>query len=126
MIKTEKIRENYIFRRLYRRGKSLVSPSIVLYYHRAKGRKGNRLGITATKKIGKACQRNRARRVIAESYRLLEGKLGQGYDFVIVARSRATSVKMQAVKNELEGLLSKMGGINTTNTSESSRQKDKS
>ena len=126
MIKTEKIRENYIFRRLYRRGKSLVSPCIVMYYHKAKGRSFNRLGITVTKKIGKACRRNRARRVIFESYRLLEDKVGVGYDFVIVARSRAANVKMQAVKDELEGLLSKMGGINTTKTLEISRQKDKS
>ena len=125
MLKTEKIRENYIFRRLYRRGKSLVSPCIVLYHQKAKGRKFNRLGVTATKKIGKACRRNRARRVILESYRLLEERIGEGYDFVIVARSRAADVKMQAVKNELEGLLSKMGGINTSFTSDSSRQKDK-
>ena len=126
MRKTEKIRENYIFRRLYRRGKSLVSPCIVLYYQKIKGRSLNRLGITATKKVGKAHRRNRARRVILESYRLLEERVGEGYDFVIVARSRAANVKMQAVKNELEGLLSKMGGINTSNTSQSSRQKDKS
>jgi len=126
MLNTEKIRENYIFRRLYRRGKSLVSPSIVLYYLKVKGQKGNRLGITATKKVGKAHRRNRARRVILESYRLLEHRVGGGYDFVIVARHRAADVKMQAVKNELEGLLSKMGGINTTNTRECSRQKDKS
>ena len=105
------IRENYIFRRLYRRGKSIVSPSIVLYYFKAKGRSGNRLGITTTKKIGKAHRRNRARRVILESYRLLEHRVGVGYDFVIVARQRAADVKMQVVQRELENLLSKMGGI---------------
>ena len=113
-MKTQKINENYVFRRLYRRGKSIVSPSIVVYYHKNKNRKCNRLGITATKKIGKAHRRNRARRVVAESFRLLEPRLGAGYDFVIVARAKAADVKMQVVKDELERLLSKIGGINTS------------
>ena len=110
-MKTAKINENYVFRRLYRQGKSVVSPCIVVYYHKNKRQKNNRLGITATKKIGKAHQRNRARRVILESYRLLEPLMAVGYDFVIVARSRATTVKMQTVKDELHRLLGKIGGI---------------
>ena len=125
-MKTLTINENYIFRRLYQRGKSVVSPCIVVYYQKVKGRKSNRLGITATKKVGKACRRNRARRVILESYRLLEPQMGTGYDFVIVARARAANVKMQAVKDELEKLLSKTGGISSPQTLDLSCQKDKS
>ena len=113
-MQTEKIKENYIFRRLYRHGKSAVSPCVVLYYKKRKGADQNRLGITATKKIGKAVERNRARRIILESYRLLEPRLAVGYDFVIVARTRATGVKMQVVQAELEGLLKGIGGIKNT------------
>lgn len=86
----------------------MASPSVVLYYYKTKGRKSNRLGITVTKKIGGAVRRNRARRVIFEAYRLLEPQLPTGYDFVIVARTRATSVKMQVVKGELLGLMEKL------------------
>ncbi|MCL2580321.1 MAG: ribonuclease P protein component [Oscillospiraceae bacterium] len=111
---TQTIRENYIFRRLYRQGKSVVSPCVVLYYKKTKGNLPNRLGITATKKIGKAVSRNRARRVIRESYRCLEPRLSSGYDFVIVARTRAAGVKMQVVKAELEGLLKSIGGIKSS------------
>ena len=114
MGKTEKIRENYIFRRLYRRGKSEVSPCVVLYWQKVRGRSTNRIGITATKKIGGAVSRNRARRVINESYRLLEPNLATGYDFVIVARQKACKVKMQTVSADLTRLLSKIGGIKTT------------
>lgn len=101
---TEKINQNYLFRRLYRVGKSSVSPYFALYLKKNKLRK-NRLGITATKKIGNAVKRNRARRIITEAYRLLEGELGVGYDLVIVARTKAVYAKMQPVKDELARLL---------------------
>jgi ribonuclease P protein component len=97
---TVKIRENYLFRRLYRIGKSNVTPYFAVYAK--KNRLGsNRLGITATKKIGCAVERNRARRVITEAYRLLEDKLPKGFDYVIAARRKAVLVKMQVVKASL-------------------------
>lgn len=70
--------------------------------------KTNRLGITATKKIGNAVERNRARRVIKEAYRLLEDELPVGYDFVIVARKMAVAVKMQDVQAGLRRVIQKM------------------
>ena len=53
----------------------------------------------------------------------MEDKLKVGYDFIIVARTKATSVTMFAVKNDLEkafksaGLL-KVSEINSTDTAE--------
>ena len=122
MTHTQKIRDNYLFRRLYRRGKGEVSPCIVIYYQKIKGQKFNRLGITATKKIGKANRRNRARRVISESYRLLEGDLEVGYNFVIVARAPAAAVKMQTVRADMLKLFSKIGGIKPSLTIDSGRR----
>ena len=101
MKNTETITENRIFTRLYGKGKTSVSNSAVVYY-RKNNLQTNRLGLTSTKKIGCAVKRNRARRVIREAYRLLEDKLKVGYDFIIVARTKATSVSMFAVKNDLE------------------------
>lgn len=44
------------------------------------------MGITASKKIGNAVERNRSRRVIRAAYRSLEGRIAGSYDFVFVAR----------------------------------------
>lgn len=100
---TEKLNQNYLFRRLYR-GKSRVTPYFAVYT--AKNRKSiNRLGITTTKKIGNAVQRNRARRVITEAYRLLEDHIPVGMDIVIVARKRAVCTKMQPLMKSLEDVL---------------------
>ena len=111
MQKTHKLTENYLFRRIYRRGKSLLSPTIVLYYHKKPGQRFNCLGLTTSKKVGGAVQRNRARRVIFESYRLLEHRIETGYTFVIVARAKAADVKMQVVQDDLRLLLGKIGAL---------------
>ena len=90
------LNQNREFRRVYARGKSKVDRLLVTYLLNNKhGR--SRIGFTATKKVGKACKRNRARRVIREAYRILEPQLEQGYDIVFVARSATSEVKMQEV-----------------------------
>ena len=59
------LKENYEFRRVYQRGSSAVSGAMVVYCRKNKlGR--NRLGITASTKIGGAVTRNRARRRLRE------------------------------------------------------------
>ena len=81
------IKENHEFRRLYRKGASAVGSGMVLYCR--KNRLGhNRLGLTASTKLGHAVVRNRARRRLREVYRLNTPAMKQGYDIILVARSR--------------------------------------
>ncbi len=107
MIHTTTLNENRDFKKLYHRGKSLVHPVLVTYAFKNKlGH--NRIGITTTRKIGKACKRNRARRLIREAYRQLEPQLPVGWDLVFVARTRTTLCKMDAVKAAMEQHLNKL------------------
>ena len=53
------IRRNSEFGRVYARGKSYVNPALVMYVLKTRGKK-TRVGLTATKKIGHAVQRNRS------------------------------------------------------------------
>lgn len=74
------------FQRLYRKGASFVTPTMVVYV--AKNRLPfHRLGITAGKKVGGAVKRNRAKRRIRELFRSNIPHLKEGYDFCIVARA---------------------------------------
>lgn len=106
---TKPLSENHLFRRLYRTGNSYVTPYVAVYYKR-NNLGYNRLGITATKKIGNAVERNRARRIIKEAYRLLEPDIIHNYDIVIVARRKAVFGKMQHIQKSLEKLLFKKEG----------------
>ena len=101
-----KLKENRDFRRAYTRGASMVSPYFVVYYVKNR-KKYIRLGITAGKKIGGAVCRNRAKRVITAAFRGCLPNIKEGYDFVIVARTRILSVKSTVVMASLLKLLKK-------------------
>ena len=88
MKKTVSIKENRTFRRIYQKGKSAVTPYLVLYC-RPNGQDHNRLGATVSTKLGCAVVRNRARRRLREVYRLAQKDMRQGYDVVLVARGRS-------------------------------------
>ena len=86
------LNKNWQFNRVYGRGKSYVHPHCVLYV--AKNRVGyTRIGLTATKKVGHAVQRNRARRVMKAAIdEHLDYNIG-GYDLVFVARGMTPRLK---------------------------------
>lgn len=109
MQKTESIKLNKEFRRLYYKGKTVGSPFIVLYYmqNRVLGDK-NTLGITVSTKVGNAVKRNKIRRWIKESYRAFEPKLKTGYMMVILARKRANEdADFWAIRRSLGGMFKK-------------------
>lgn len=90
MKKTVTIKENRTFQRMYKKGRSAVTPFLVLYC-RPNGQSCNRLGVTVSTKLGGAVVRNRARRRLREVYRLAQPEMKQGYDVVLVARARAVN-----------------------------------
>ena len=111
-MKFKAVNKNTEFNRAYRRGQSFVDKTCVLYV--IKNRYGfTRIGITASKKVGNAVKRNRARRVIRESVRQLGIDMTQSVDIIIVARSRTPYVKQQVVYSQLKGLCEKAGIIPT-------------
>lgn len=111
MSKIIKLKENYEFRRAYSRGKSFVSPYFVVYV--VKNRKNNvRLGITSGKKVGCAVERNRAKRVLTAAFRECLPNICDGYDFVLVARSRIIKVKSTVVSDILKKQLISAGVYN--------------
>lgn len=101
--------ENHEYKRVYARGKSAVRPALVLYCLRNKKVKQARVGITASKKIGNAVKRNRARRLLRESIRALYPQLKPGYDLVLVSRGRTPFANYQIVSSQLKSALEELG-----------------
>lgn len=113
------LNKNRDFTRLYSKGKYYVSPGLVTYVMKNKApsrnvngillRKAVRVGITTSKKIGGAVQRNRSRRVISAAYRELAGELTPGWDIVFVARSRTCHMKSTEIKKSMREHLRSAG-----------------
>ena len=102
------IRRNGEFGRVYARGKSYVNQALVLYVLKTRGKR-TRVGLTATKKIGHAVQRNRARRVMRAA---LSEHLAQnigGYDIILVARGQTPRLKSTQLSKTLGKLFAKAG-----------------
>lgn len=92
----KKINQNKEFKRIYSRGNSLVSGCLVTYFLKNTTR-DKKIGITTSKKIGNAVNRNRARRIIFEAYRKILSHVRSGYDYVFLARNRTCTSKTQDI-----------------------------
>ncbi|GHV44545.1 ribonuclease P protein component [Clostridia bacterium] len=105
---TVSLNQNTLFRRLYYRGKVQHSPILTLHYL-PNGLKHDRLGLTVSKKIGKAVRRNKVRRCIYEAFRRYEPSLKTGFDVVIVAKPAALDADFDRYSRVLGGMLNKAG-----------------
>ena len=104
------IHQNTDFRRVYGRGRSCTRPALVVYC--LKNRAGIcRIGITTSKKLGGAVERNRCRRVIKEAYRRLQPLCSGGWDIVFVARCKTLRCKSTEVQKAMQSQLTKLGVI---------------
>ena len=110
-MKFKAINKNTEFIRGYKKGTSTVTPLFVSYV--LKNRYGHtRIGITASKKVGCAVKRNRARRVIREALRSLDLNMSQNWDIILVARSKTARAKSYEVAPLLKQRLTEAGVIN--------------
>ena len=98
---------NHIFRWLYRT--TAYANALLVLYAQPNGLSVNRIGITVSKKLGKAVVRNRIRRRLREVYRCSEARFKSGYDIVIVARGRIVSAPFAAISHAYLALAQKAG-----------------
>ena len=98
---------NHIFRRLYHT--SGFGDGLLVLYTRKNRTGENRVGITVSKKLGKAHVRNRPRRRLREVYRLNEAKFRPGWDIVVVARTKAVDAPFSQLTGSYLALAKKAG-----------------
>ena len=112
MKKINSIKQNFRFQRLYKKGESFVTPCFVCYI-RKQTREEVSLGITVSKKIGGAVDRNRAKRVLRQAVREAAGLGLSGCEILLVARGKTPFVKSTRVSKELCEILIRAGYIKT-------------
>jgi len=68
----------------------------------------NRIGITISKKVGNAVERNRIKRVIREYFRHNKEKISKPMDINIIARKGLTALSNREIIEKLDKLFSKI------------------
>ncbi len=107
--RSEKLRRTADFDRAYSEGKRIVSSSLVLFFFHSPSEK-TRLGVSVSKKIGKAVVRNRVKRLLRETFRLNKHELRKGYDILLVARRGVERLKFREVEAAVVDLF-RRGGL---------------
>ena len=104
---SKSLKLNHIFRRLY--ATSGHANGYLVLYAKPNRSEMNRVGITASKKLGHAVVRNRVRRRLREIYRLNEARFTPGWDIVVVARSRCVDADFKKLTDAYLSLAKKAG-----------------
>lgn len=98
-----RLRKSTDFKRVRRMGKTYAHPLIVLIAH-FDDSENSRFAVAAGRSLGKAVQRNRAKRIIREALRSLIPAIKPGWDIILLARrpmNEATLQQSQAALTEL-------------------------
>ncbi|MBP5260809.1 MAG: ribonuclease P protein component [Clostridiales bacterium] len=113
------LKYNYEFSRVYKRGKFSTGRYVTVHcYKRPAGLKHNltpvspdiiRVGFCANKKQLGAVGRNRARRLMRESYRLIEDGIPVGIDLIFTLRSSDGIPTFQEISGDMVLNLKRLG-----------------
>jgi ribonuclease P protein component len=89
------------FDRVFRQGRSHANRVLVLYGFPRAGEGEPRLGLSVSRRVGGAVERNKVKRLLREAFEQESSRLPAGHDVVIVARPEAREI---AERDGLEGL----------------------
>lgn len=98
MQRSESLKKNQDFQKVYKHGTSKGNRYLVMYVLKNQYMK-NRLGISVSKKVGNSVVRHRTTRLIRESYRLNQDNLKTGYDMVVIARQTAKGQNYHTIES---------------------------
>ncbi|HEY2537240.1 MAG TPA: ribonuclease P protein component [Solirubrobacteraceae bacterium] len=96
------------FERVYRHGRSTANRHLVLYTFPNASTSRARLGLSVSRKVGGAVERNHVKRLLREAFAEVEGELDPAQDIVVVARPE---IRELAERDGLEGVSGTLGEL---------------
>lgn len=103
--RANRLRESRAFAELRQEGLREARGCLVANWKLAPGQSVSRLGVIASRRIGSAVVRNRAKRLLREVFRRRQHELITPVDLVLVARSSIVGCACSQVEKDLVGLL---------------------
>jgi ribonuclease P protein component len=95
----DRVRKRTEFLRIQQGGRRVVSPGFVFMLDRSSSDRAPRLGITASRRVGNAVQRNRAKRLVREAFRRVRSTWPP-VDVVVIVREGLGNKKLGDVVSE--------------------------
>ncbi|UFT99425.1 ribonuclease P protein component [Radiobacillus kanasensis] len=107
MKKAYRMKKNEEFQLVFKKGKSFANRQLVLYYLPKEDQEHFRIGLSVSKKVGNAVERNQIKRYLRQAFLELEDQVHPKYDLVIIARKPVLEMDFHQVKSSLMHVLSK-------------------
>ena len=107
--KADRLLKSEEYRILSKRGKRLYSDYLIFVYRKNQFSR-SRLGITVSKKVGKAVNRNRIKRIIREYFRLNRCILPGWLDINIIAKKAIGKIEAEKIRLDLFLVFNKLAG----------------
>ena len=105
MNKRQRIKKNEDFQKVFKRGKSYANRQFVVYCLAKEDQEKFRIGLSVSKKVGKAVTRVQIKRYIRQAFLELKDDVRNDMDYVIIARNSAAELDFQKTKSSLEYFL---------------------
>ncbi|MFC4387778.1 ribonuclease P protein component [Gracilibacillus marinus] len=112
MKKSYRIKKDVEFQKVFKQGASFANRQLVIYYLHKNDQPHFRIGLSVSKKVGNAVERNQIKRYIRQAFTELQCEIKNEYDMIIIARKPVKACNYHEVRRSVEHLLFKTKLLN--------------